>query len=235
MRSFLRWLVYTLVRGLVGLFVRVEVEGRENLPAGGPLLVIGNHFSIFDGPLLYIHLPYRPLVFLAASDLVHRYRLGFLLDLFEAIPVYRGTPDRAALHRAVEVLEGGGVLGIMPEGAVDPVVRDAALAGGGEMPHFRERRVAELVEPRAGAAFLAVRTEARVLPVGIIGAQDILPNARRLRRTTVRMVIGPPFGPLAMPPDLHGKEKRDQMDAFGHEMMRHIAGLLPAAIRGPYG
>jgi 1-acyl-sn-glycerol-3-phosphate acyltransferase len=233
MRRFLHWLVFNIIRGLMALGIRTEVEGRENLPAGGPLLVIGNHFSIFDGPLVYIHLPYRPLVFLAASDLVDRHHLGWLVDLFDAIPVRRGERDRAALERAEAVLRGGGVLGIMPEGAVDPVVRNAALAAG-ELPNTRERRVAELVEARPGAAFLAVRTGALLLPVGIIGAENVLPNLRRLRRTTVRLVIGRPFGPLVVDPDAPDASRREQIDAFGHEMMRQIAALLPAEYRGAY-
>lgn len=235
MLRFSRWFVYHLLRAMILPWVRVVVEGRENLPKGGPLLVIGNHFSFLDGPLLYFFLPYRPLVFLAASDLVDRHHLGFLIDLFEAIPIRRGQGDREALQKAQAVLDRGGVLGVMPEGAVDPVVRNAALAAGGPMPVMRERRVAELVEPRPGAALLAVNTGATILPVGLVGAEQIMPNFRRLRRTTVRFIIGPTFGPLLVDPALEERARRERINELGREMMVHLAALLPPQLRGPFG
>lgn len=234
MRRFTRWLVYQIIRISILTFARLEVEGREHLPAGGPLLVIGNHFSLFDGPLLYICLPYRPLIFLAASDLVDRHHLGWLVNLFEAIPVRRGERDRDAIEKAKVVLDTGKVLGILPEGAVDPVVRNASLAAGQQTPPMRGRRVPELVEPRPGAAMMAVHSGAPILPVGIIGAENILTNARRLRRTSVRFVIGPVFGPLSLPPETPENERRAQITDLSHEMMRHIAPLLPPDQRGPY-
>lgn len=234
MRRFFHWLVYQIIRLSLLACTRLEVEGRQHLPAGGPLLVIGNHFSLFDGPLLYICLPYRPLVFLAASDLVDRHHLGWLVNLFDAIPVRRGEKDRDAIEKAKVVLDSGKVLGILPEGAVDPVVRNAALAAGQQTPPMRGRRVPELVEPRPGAAMMAVHSGAPILPVGIIGAENILGNVRRLRRTPVRFVIGPVFGPLSIDPDLPEHEQRARITELSHQMMHHVAPLLPPGQRGPY-
>ena len=62
-----------------------------------------------------------------------------------------------------------------------------------------------------------------------------MPNLRRLRRTPVRMIIGPVFGPLVIDPTLPKAERRALLDEMGHEMMRHMAALLPLENRGPYG
>ena len=101
-----------------------------------------------------------------------------------------------------------------------------------EGPNSRES--AQLFTPRPGAAFLATRRGAPVLPTAFLGTEKVLPNLKRLRRTPVRLIIGPVFGPLVIDPALPKSERRAQLDELGHEMMRHIAALMPPENRGPY-
>jgi 1-acyl-sn-glycerol-3-phosphate acyltransferase len=97
----------------------------------------------------------------------------------------------------------GGVLGIFPEaGSWATVLRP----------------------PRPGAAFLAVRTGARILPMGFDGLPDVFPRLRRGRRARVTVQIGRPFGPFHATG--RGQARRQQLDAIGHEIMRHIAELI---------
>ena len=91
-----------------------------------------------------------------------------------------------------------------------------------------------MITPRPGAAYLAVRSGAPVLPTAFLGTENILPNLKRLRRTPVRMIIGPVFGPLVIDPARSKPERRAQLDEMGHEMMRHMAALMPPENRGPY-
>jgi 1-acyl-sn-glycerol-3-phosphate acyltransferase len=125
----------------------------------------------------------------------------------------------------------------MPEGGIDPELRDT-LARGEERPFTEGMNVrisAQLIEARPGSAYLATRSQARILPIAFLGTEQILANLRRLKRTKIRMHIGPVFGPLTLDSALRGPSRRQQLDAYGDEMMRHIAALMPPENRGPYG
>lgn len=237
MSAFLRSLIRGFVRLLFRIGLKLEIEGWEHLPPGGPLIIIGNHFSIFEAPLLMTFLPYGDrITWLAATELQESRILKVLIRLYNVIPVWRGQPDRTALRRAFDWLAGGGIIGIMPEGGVDESLRHLTLAGRQTTLHGgpNARLDAQLISPRPGAAYLAVRSGAPVLPAAFLGTERILLNLRRLRRTRVRMIIGPVFGPLVIDPALSKTERRDRLDELGHEMMRHMAALLPEENRGPY-
>jgi 1-acyl-sn-glycerol-3-phosphate acyltransferase len=238
MRSFLRSLVRTLVRSILSLGIKLEIEGLEHLPPGGPLIVIGNHFSIFEAPLLMVHLPYKDrLTWLTATELQDSLVLKVLIRLFNLIPIWRGQPDREALRRALEWLGDGNILGIMPEGGVDESLRHMTLIGEQTGLHGgpSSRLDAQLIPARPGASYLAVRSGAPVLPTAFLGTERVMGNLRRLRRTPVQMIIGPVFGPLVIDPTLPKSARRAALDELGHEMMRHMAALLPPQNRGPYG
>ena len=237
MHAFLRSLIRGLLRLLFRLGLKLEIEGWENLPAGGPLLIIGNHFSLFEAPMLMVFLPYRErITWLAATELQASRILKALIHLFNIIPIWRGQPDRTAIHRALCWLAAGNIVGIMPEGGVDETLRPLTMAGVQpglhEGPNSRANPV--LITPRPGAAYLAVRSGAPILPAAFLGTEKIMANVRRLRRTPVRMIIGPVFGPLVIDPTLPKAERRALLDKMGHEMMRHMADLLPPENRGPY-
>ena len=108
MDALLRSLIRALVRLLFRIGLRLEIEGREHLPASGPLVIIGNHFSIYEAPLLMVFLPYGDqITWLAATELQESRILKAFIRLFNIIPVWRGQPDRAALRRAFDWLAGG--------------------------------------------------------------------------------------------------------------------------------
>jgi 1-acyl-sn-glycerol-3-phosphate acyltransferase len=233
--SFTRFLLYYLFLLLSKLLLKVTVTGREHLPSGGPLIVIGNHFSLFDPVLLTFHLPYQP-VFMSAADLSELWYFRLMVRLANTIPVWRGRVDREALRRAQQVVEKGGVLGIFPEGGIDPELM-ALTARGESIQHLggqNSRLNARLIQARPGAAYLATLTQARILPVAILGAEQILGNVRRFKRTAVTLHIGPVFGPLTIDPAVRGPAKREQLNAYGHLMMQRIAALMPPENRGPY-
>lgn len=237
MQDILRSLIRGLARLLFRIFLKLEIEGWEHLPPGGPLIVISHHFSLFEGPILMAFLPYhKHLSWMAATELQESPVLRYLMKLYNIIPVWRGLPDRAAIQRALNWLAQGNVIGIMPEGSVDETLRELTLVGVqtgmSEGPNSRES--AQLITPRPGAAYLATRSGAPILPTAFLGTEKILPNLKRLRRTPVRLIIGPVFGPLMIDPSLPKSERRAQLDEMGHEMMRHIATLMPPENRGPY-
>lgn len=197
-----------LVRGLMKLITKLEVYGLENVPLEGPLLVVANHVHFADPPLLGAVLP-RKVIFMAKSELFRTLFIGLIVRAYEAFAVRRGEGDTRAIRRAVKVLSKGGALGMFPEGT--------------------RSRNGQLQPGRPGAAMIALRTGATILPVGISGTRTFLQWPRVLGRPRVIVRIGRPF---RASPTSTSREEQDQLTEV---IMREIAALLPSDQRGAYG
>lgn len=210
-RKPLRAVLQRMAQGTLHLLSDFHVVGRENLPETGPLLVVANHFHFGDPVALIGALPY-PLEFFAGTARPNAPPITrWLPELWKVYPVLRGTGSRYALKAAEHVMAQDGVLGIFSEGGSWAQV---------------------LRPPRPGTAYVAARTGVPVLPIGIVGMPQIFPRLRRLRRARVEIRVGRPFGPFAV--SGRGRERREQLDAIGDEIMRQIAALLPPAQQGVY-
>ena len=188
-----------------------EVVGLENVPAGGPFISVSNHTHSLDPLLIMGTLP-RRLYPLAAEKWRRRPVIGQLVASVGAITIRRGEVDRRALRQAVGALEQGKVLGIAPEGT--------------------RSKTGALQEGRSGAAYIACLTGVPLLPVGVIGAEKVLRELRRLRRPCVKVVIGPPFALPPLPSGTGGRGKL--LREHTTQIMLHIAELLPEDYRGVY-
>jgi 1-acyl-sn-glycerol-3-phosphate acyltransferase len=210
-RRLMRFILRMLSVTAFGLVSRMEITGRENLLEKGPLLLVGNHFSFID-PVSFVRIARWPIEFLGGAEFAHAPGWVRIIPwLWGYYPLYRGTGSTYGLKAAEAVLSQGGVLGIFPE------------AGNW----------AEVLRPaRPGTAFLAALTGAPLIPVGIYGLNDVFPSLAKGRRARVTVRIGEPFGPFQV--NGHGRERREQLDEIGHEIMRHIAALLPPEKRGHY-
>ena len=207
MRRFLQW----LSRFGFGLLSDLEVVGEENFPPSGPLIIVANHFHFLDPPAVVRIAPW-PLDFLGGAHMPNVPQIFTIIPrMWGILPVYRGTGSRAALRAGEQILKKGGVLGVFPEGG--------SWAG-------------VLRPPRPGAAYVAVHTGARLLPIGLDGTAEALPTLFRGRRPKVTIRVGEPFGPFEVAGK--GRERREQLDEIGHEIMRHIAELIPPEKRGYY-
>lgn len=197
-----------LAKGAFGILSDLKIEGRHNLPKTGPLLVIANHFSFID-PVAVLHaLPY-PIEYVGGAEFPHAPAIvKFLPRVWGYYPVFRGTGSRFALRAAEKILRQNGVLGIMPEGG----------------------SWAEVLRPaRPGAAYLAAQTGASVLPLGIQGLNNIFPLKLGHRPKAV-VRIGKPIGPFTV--SGRGRDRREQLDQIGLELMKSIAALIPDQFRG---
>lgn len=236
MKTLFRILAYLIGYPLFHIVLKIKVVGKENLPKKGePLILICNHFSWFEVPLLVGKLPYK--ITILGSAEVWQHPLGRrLAAAFQAIPIQRGRPERQALKQALQVLEEGGVLGIFPEGGIDPALRPLTEAGVDVtgLPGQTARLPAELISARPGAAYFAVKSGVRILPTAVIGAEYVFQNLRKFKRTPVTLVVGRPFGPLMIAENSKGAARRTAIDQLGDEMMGHIAHLLPPEQRGYY-
>jgi 1-acyl-sn-glycerol-3-phosphate acyltransferase len=206
-RRLLRW---GIAAGFA-LLARFQVNGRENLPAEGPLLVVANHFAFLD-PLVVIHILRYPLEFIGGRQAPNAPpALSWTRNLWGILPVTRGGSSRDALLRAQNFLEQKGVLVIFPEGGNWATV---------------------LRPPRPGAALLAARSGAPILPIGLDGVLDVFSKWKLGRRATVTVNIGKPIGPFKL--DVRNRSNRAAIDETGHEIMRNVAGLIPPERRGFY-
>jgi 1-acyl-sn-glycerol-3-phosphate acyltransferase len=198
-------------------------------------MVIANHFSWFDAPILAIHLPFQP-AFLVATESLRNWWVRSFINLFDGIPIWRGQVDRNALRLSLEALQQGKILGVFPEGGMNPDNRER-IARGEQIPEIRghaSRRSGALVRGRSGTALLAVQSQTYILPVAIIGSERILDNLSHWRRTPIHFAIGPVFGPLSIDESVRGSARRALLDRLTDEMMIHIATLFPPERRGPY-
>ena len=111
-------MIYTLVKNLFKIlftiFLRLKVEGTENIPKDGPLVIASNHLSLLDPPVLGTAAT-RKVHFMAKEELFVPV-LGTIYKILGAFPVRRGGADRAAIKHGIDILESGQVLAIFPEG-----------------------------------------------------------------------------------------------------------------------
>lgn len=209
-----RGIRFALKQGIrlgLGVLCKLRIEGKENLPAGGPLLVVSNHFHFLDPPAVIRAVPW-PLEFFSGRLLPHApLSVKVFPTLWGAYRVRRGGASRTAMRAALACLQQSGVFCVMPEGGSWATVLRPA---------------------RPGTAYLAVQSGAPILPIGIDGCTDVFPTLRRGRRATLTVRIGRPFGPVRV--QGRGEERRQQLDEIGHEIMRRIAELIPPGRRGVY-
>ncbi|MEE8470364.1 MAG: lysophospholipid acyltransferase family protein [Dehalococcoidia bacterium] len=189
-------------------FTRWHVEGKENVPRRGPLIIVSNHLSVVDPPLLSASIP-RRIEFMAKQELFEPRLMGFVVRSYGAFPIRRGQLDRAAMRRALDGLRSGLVLGMFPEGKRSPNAR--------------------LQSAQLGASLLAGRSGVPVLPVGITGSEQVRGRGFILRRPRITVNIGRPF---SLPTVSEGST-RDRLTQHSDLMMERIAELLPQRYREP--
>lgn len=185
-------------------YFRLRVEGAGNLPAAGPCVLAANHVSYLDPIVLAIASP-RPVRFIVAIDQYRRRAVHWIAAGTDAIPVANDPRDLGSLRRALQALHDGAVLGIFPEGGRSP---DGLLQPA-----------------KPGAALLALRTGAPLVPAGIVGAYEAYGRHHRFPRprpVTVR------FGaPLDFPQGWRGHGAKTHLDEATALLMEAIGALLP--------
>jgi 1-acyl-sn-glycerol-3-phosphate acyltransferase len=192
-------------RPLMRVAFRVRDIGREHVPRCGGAVLAGNHRSYMDPVILWCIAP-RHVHFMAKMELF-RGPLGWVLPRLWAFPVDRSGADRAALAKAAAALSNGELVGIFPEGT--------------------RQDSDQLGSARGGAAFVALRSGAPIVPVGIAGTERVWPRGQRLpklRRVTV--VYGEPIAVDDFPRE---GTRRDQVDALSERIMERIGECVERA------
>lgn len=178
----LDWLAYWLLKWLVinplfrGLYLG-HTYGQDRVPRQGSLIIVSNHASHFDPPLLS-NAVRRPVAFMAKEELFQVPVLKQAIRLYGAYPVKRGGSDRSALRATETALAQGWAVGIFLNGTRTP---------DGRIPH-----------PHLGAALIAARTQTPLLPVALWGTERVLPKGSKWPRLLCPISVR--IGELIPPP-----------------------------------
>ena len=167
---------WSVVSPVLHAYLRGRIYGAEHVPPIGPLLVVSNHASDFDPPILACCVR-RPVAYMAKEELFRVPVLKQAIKLYGAYPVKRGSADRSAIRSALTLLEEGWAVGVFLQGTRTP---DARIS-----------------DPKLGAALIAAKAKVPLLPVSLWGTEAIFEKGSLVPRpvpVTVRIgqVIDPP-------------------------------------------
>ena len=206
-RRFHRFVLLFLTHLFGRFYCKVEGKAREYLETPGPLIVAPVHRSNLDAPLL-VTLTQRRLNFLGKESLFSPKPLAWFISALGGIPISRGVGDREALKAAQTLLEKEESIVVFPEGT-----RQTGT------------KVGEVYD---GAAFLAARTGAKVVPVGIAGTEYAFPSGSKFPiRARVCYVVGKPME-LSNPDG--GRISAPQRKDFSEELAVRLQEVFDAAL-----
>jgi 1-acyl-sn-glycerol-3-phosphate acyltransferase len=204
--------IYRLMQWTIALLVRIiyryRVYGGEDFPETGGAMLVINHLHFLD-PAAVAGAVSRQIVTLAAEKWEANWFTRVFFRGAGVIFVNRGEVDRRALRACQQVLDAGGMLAVAPEGTRSP------------------HRVLQRGKP--GVAYLAVRTNALIVPVAVWGVEK-LREWKRLRRPTCHLVIGRPF---RLPP-VEGRVTTEKLQELADLVMIRIGEMLPESYHGFY-
>ena len=215
MRDWLYMPGAALVGGILALLGGGEIDGREHIPRRGAFLVVSNHVSDVDPPILGWATGYqvrRVVYFMAKAEMRRWPVIGWLVSQAGVFYVRRGEADRAAQRTALALLALGRPVAVFPEGT--------------------RSRDGRLMEGKLGVAMLGMRSGADILPIAITGTERIYPpEGGRIHRGHVTIRIGETFRLEHRP---RGRIDRSELRDGTDTVMRRIAALLPEDRRGVY-
>jgi 1-acyl-sn-glycerol-3-phosphate acyltransferase len=196
-----RRLLVQVLRGIV----RLDLEGLEQLPAGGGYVLAANHLHALDPAIGLLLVPGR--VVGVVKEKWNRVPFRWLLRAMSDV-VFVGSSNRRALDAAVAELTAGAVVAILPEGT--------------------RSRTGVMAEGHRGVALLAARARAPVVPAAAFGQERAAASWRRMRRVPVHVRIGEALAPP------HPAAGKSELLRYTDDVMLAIAALLPDAYRGAY-
>ena len=191
-----------IVEPLLSWLFALHIEGGASIASRGAAIIVGSHRS--DADILFMACTTRrPINYMGRYELFRPKLARALLSRLGAFPVDRDRPDRRALERAIEVLGQGCLLGVFAEGGIESGPDITAV--------------------KKGVAWLSVRCQVPVIPVGIGGSYLVRPvNSHLFRRAPVRVVVGQPLHPPQ-------RQDRSAITAFQSEVTSALQRAFDAA------
>jgi 1-acyl-sn-glycerol-3-phosphate acyltransferase len=202
--------INSLLRTFFRLFFRIDRSELAKVPQTGPLLMMVNHTSNLEGPMLYAFLHPRPLHALAKQELWDHKFMAYLMNMWKSIPVDRQNMGRSTMDACFKVLDDQHILAIAPEGT--------------------RSKDGKLQEGKGGVAFIAHKKDIPMIPVAVMGFTSFSRNIRRLRRTVITIKVGEVFEIVQK----GGRIDANARQALADEIMMRLAVLMPNEMRGHY-
>ncbi len=190
---------WSVVSPALYTYFRGHVYGAEKVPRQGPLVVVSNHASDFDPPILSCAVQ-RPVAYMAKEELFKVPILSQAIRLYGAYPVKRGAADRSAIRAALVSLEAGWAVGVFITGTRTPDGR--------------------VVDSKLGAALIAAKAQVPVLPVSLWGTHQIFQKGATLPRSTPVTVRVGDLMPAPKTSD------REELEALTHRCADQINALF---------
>jgi len=208
-RRAFRWILKGIIWVVTRFLVRITLNGRENLPRKGPVLMVSNHLGDADG-IVGLAIAKAPFDVVGKIELYDIPWFGKLMDWYGTIWVHRGRPDRRALRAMINGLAEGRMLAIAPEG--------------------RESVSGTLEEGTDGAAYIALKADVPILPVTFTGTENwrIFGNLKKFRRTHMTVTVGSSFRLQQT------GGRRSDIESGTQTIMRTLAEMLPPEYQGVY-
>ena len=197
MNKYFKFIVRFIVKKAILLYClivhRVKIMGKENIPKEGAFIFCGNHRNYLDPPLM-VATASRHLRFLGKEELKKNLFFRFLGSIFDGIYVKRDSKDITALKTAIKALKDGECIALFPEGTRNGLEKGEKVKGG--------------------AAFFAVRTGAKVIPVGISG------GLKKFEKVIIK------YGKPIDYSKYKGQDKdKEVLEKVTNEIMEHIINL----------
>jgi 1-acyl-sn-glycerol-3-phosphate acyltransferase len=210
MKAVFRWIMNTIVWLGTSLTCRIDKRDFNKVPLHGPLILASNHIGSLEVPLLFVHLQPRKMIGLAKIETWDNKFMGWLFDLWDALPIRRGEVDLDAVRGCLEVLKRGDILAIAPEGT--------------RSYHGR------LLKGQPGIALIALRAGVPIMPVVHWGGEQFKENLKKFKRTDFHVRVGKAFSL-----DPHGERVTSEVrQEMADEIMGQLAALMPEAYHGEY-
>ncbi|SFI70104.1 lysophospholipid acyltransferase family protein [Thermoflavimicrobium dichotomicum] len=192
------------LRSFIRWYHRVHVIGMDHIPMTGPLIIVANHPSYLDPFYLSAICP-RHIHFMAKSEAFSNCLIRWFLEKAGAFPVHRERADIQAIRIALSLLKEGKVVGIFPEGGI------------------KEKE--SLHELKQGAAYLAIKGQAPILPVYLKGMDEVLPQGSFFLRPKPIDVL---IDALIFPPEEGSlKEKQTKLSQQVMEILLKLKEEIP--------
>jgi 1-acyl-sn-glycerol-3-phosphate acyltransferase len=207
-RRVFRVFMHGVLKIITLVTMRATLRGMENFPRKGPALIVINHLGDADAVLLGAAIP-MPIDGMGKIELNEHWLVGPLFRGYGIIYIHRGRPDRKAIRAALDGLAEGRMIALAPEG--------------------RQSLEGKLEEGTDGAAFLAMKTGALIVPVAMTGTEnEKIYDRKWWQRAPVTLTVGKPF-------KLREQADRHKMLQEGtNQIMEALASLLPESYLGNY-
>ena len=207
MQDILSW----IIRFIINLIARVDIQGIENLPTEGRFVIATNHLGRLDVAMLFYALE-GDFILIIAEKYEHHWLFGPIGNAMNGIWMDRFNADVGAIRKVLTRMKAGSILVIAPEGT--------------------RSKTEAMAEGKPGGAYLAMKAGVPIVPIALMGTEDrlIVDRLKHFKKSEIKIIVGPAF---SLPP-IKGRDRDSALKEYTDEIMCRIGALLPEKYRGVY-